>query len=179
MTDLTGSTQCQRIDAGGIGIPAVIDRGVVDAVDVWSYIASGTRICFLASGGSFSFLDAATAPRTARSLPLQIIDGKTCTFIDSPGSVVLHPGVPIAQPITTVSQPVEAGGSPQSWENCQVVTTDALNLRESVNGEIMTGLAAGITLEAVSRVDDWVEVDFYGRSGWVSAGYVRLTGECG
>ncbi len=179
VTDLTGATQCLRIDAGGIGIPAVIERGVVDAVDVWSYIGAGTRICFMASGGSFSFLDAATAPRTVRSLPLHLIDGKTCTFINSPGSVVLNPGVGIPQPVPEVSQPVEVESSPQNWENCQVVTTDALNLRESADGEIMTGLAAGITLDVVSRADGWVEVDFYGRSGWVSAEYVRLTGECG
>ncbi len=171
VTDLTGATQCQRIDAEGVGIQSVIDRGIVDAVDVWSYVGAGTQVCFQASGSSFSFLDAATAPRTVRSLPLHIIDGKTCTFIDGHGSVVLHPGVPIAQP-------VEAAGSPHSGGSCQAVTTDALNLRASANGEIMTGLAAGITLDVVAHADGWVEVDFYGRSGWVSADYVRLTGEC-
>ncbi len=178
VTDLTRATECLRIDAEGIGIQSVIERGIVDAVDVWGFIGAGTRVCFLASGGSFSFLDAATAPRTVRSLPLHLIDGKTCTFINSPGSVVLHPGVGVPQPVP-VSQPVEVESSPQNWENCQVVTTDALNLRESADGEIMTGLAAGITLDVVSQVDGWVEVDFYGRSGWVSAEYVRLTGECG
>ena len=53
VSDLTGFTEAQRIDAEGVGIQSVIDRGIVDAVDVWGFMGAGTRVCFLASGGRF------------------------------------------------------------------------------------------------------------------------------
>ncbi len=90
------STQCQRLDAGGIGVPAIIDAGFIDAVDIWSYVTPGIQVCFRQSGGSFLFLDAADIPRTASELSLSYrieddISEMICTQIDRAGSVILIP----------------------------------------------------------------------------------------
>ncbi len=168
ISDLTGFTEAQRIDAGGVGIQSVIDRGIVNAVDVWGFMGAGTRVCFLASGGSFSFLNAATSPRTVSSLPLYVIEGKTCTFIDGPGSVVLHPGAGSA-----------SNGPAWGLSNCMVTTTDVLNFRDGPGGEVMGGVPYDVTLTALSRTAGWFEVDYHGTTGWISAEYVTPNGDCG
>ena len=89
------STQCQRLDGGGIGIPSIIDAGFIDAVDVWGYVLPGTQVCFRQSGGSFIFLDAETSPRTIIELSLSYriedsVSEMICTQIDRPGSVILR-----------------------------------------------------------------------------------------
>ncbi len=168
VSDLTGFTEAQRIDADGVGIQSVIDRGIVDAVDVWGFMGAGTRVCFLASGNSFSFLNAATSPRTVSSLPLYIIEGKTCTFIDGPGSVVLHPGAGSA-----------SNGPAWGLSNCMVTTTDVLNFRDGPGGEVIGGVAYDVTLTALSRTAGWFEVDYHGTTGWISAAFVTPNGDCG
>ncbi len=168
VSDLTGFTEAQRIDAEGVGIQSVIDRGIVDAVDVWGFMGAGTRVCFLASGGSFSFLNAATAPRTVSSLPLYVIEGKTCTFIDGPGSVVLHPGAASA-----------SNGPAWGLSNCMVTTTAVLNFRDGPGGEVIGGVPYNATLTALSRTAGWFEVDYHGATGWISAQYVTPNGDCG
>ncbi len=168
VSDLTGFTEAQRIDAGGVGIQSVIDRGIVDAVDVWGFMGAGTRVCFLASGGSFSFLNAANSPRTVSSLPLYVIEGKTCTFIDGPGSIVLHPGAAPA-----------SNGPAWALSNCMVTTTDVLNFRAGPGGEVIGGVPYNATLTALSRTAGWFEVDYHGVTGWISAQYVTPNGECG
>ncbi len=172
VTDLSGTTQCQRIDAEGVGIQSVIDRGIVDAVDVWSYLGAGTRVCFLASGSSFSFLNAATAPRSVSNLPLYVIEGKTCTFIDGPGSIVLHPGAP-PEGATTLNGPA------WSLSNCMVTTNYMLNFRDGPGGEVMGGIPYDVTLTALSRTAGWFEVDYHGATGWISAAFVTPHGDCG
>ena len=89
------STQCQRLDGGGIGIPSIIEAGFIDAVDVWGYVLPGTQVCFRQSGGSFIFLDAETSPRTIIELSLSYhiedsVSKMICTQIDRPGSVILR-----------------------------------------------------------------------------------------
>ena len=89
------STQCQRLDGGGIGIPSIINAGFIDAVDIWGYVLPGTQVCFRQSGGSFIFLDAETSPRTIIELSLSYriedsVSEMICTQIDRPGSVILR-----------------------------------------------------------------------------------------
>ncbi len=172
VSDLTGFTEAQRIDADGVGIQSVIDRGIVDAVDVWGFMGAGTRVCFLASGSSFSFLNASTSPRTVSSLPLYVIEGKTCTFIDGPGSVVLHPG---AAPEGAVA----SNGPARALSNCMVTTNYMLNFRDGPGGEVIGGLPYDVTLTALSRTAGWFEVDYHGATGWISAEYVTPNGDCG
>ena len=90
------STQCQQLDAGGIGVPEIIDAGFIDAVDIWSYVTPGIQVCFRQSGGSFLFLDAEDIPRAPSDLSLSYhisddISEMICTQIDRAGSVILMP----------------------------------------------------------------------------------------
>ena len=88
-----GSTQCQQLSGGGIGLP---DFEYIDAVDVWGYVLPGTQVCFRQTSGRFIFLDAAMSPRAASELTqvYRISDGTSemlCAQIDRAGSVVLAP----------------------------------------------------------------------------------------
>ena len=124
-------------------------------------------------GAGFSFLNAATSPRTVSSLPLYIIEGKTCTFIDGPGSVVLHPG---AAPEEAA---VALNGRAWGLSNCMVTTNYILNLRDAPGGEVTDVVPYDVTLTALSRTAGWFEVDYHGVTGWISADYVTPNGDCG
>ena len=87
---LGSGVQCQRLDGGGIGVPAIVNAGFIDAVDIWGYVEQGVEVCFPQSG-KLLFLDARTMPRTAAPLASYIVNGMACGWIDSPGSIVLMP----------------------------------------------------------------------------------------
>ena len=42
--------QCQALDAAGVGIQALIDMGVIAAVDVWGYVEPGVEACLRGRG---------------------------------------------------------------------------------------------------------------------------------
>ena len=87
-------TQCQMVDAAGVGNLEVIQRGFINAVDIWSYVNGGIEVCFR-TAGSLVFLDADYAPRMLMDLPSFQPNGMTCGAIDRAGTVVLvHPGAP-------------------------------------------------------------------------------------
>lgn len=75
---------------------AVIDRGVIVAVEVFSLregqaldsFAGVLPIC-LRGEGRVVFLDAAQSPRTESVLPGVIDNGRTCAFVHAPGTVAL------------------------------------------------------------------------------------------
>ena len=43
---LASGVQFKRVDASGVGNSAVIDLGVIDAIDVWGYVEQGVQVCF-------------------------------------------------------------------------------------------------------------------------------------
>ena len=83
---MASSARC--LMAGGVGIQAVIDMGIVAAVDVWGYVAPGVEVC-LRGTGSLLFLDAAFAPRPYASIPAQRQGELTCAAFNRAGSLVL------------------------------------------------------------------------------------------
>ena len=87
---LGSGVQCQRLDGGGVGIQSIIDAGFIDAVDVWGYVEQGVEVCF-PQAGRIIFLDALTIPRAMSPLESYRVDGLTCVWIESPGSLVLMP----------------------------------------------------------------------------------------
>jgi hypothetical protein len=77
--------------AAEVGVPSVLDRGVIHAVDIFSpsnASAAGVFVC-LQGEGDLIFLDAAGAPRTPQSLSVQPRDGFSCSLIPNVGTVVL------------------------------------------------------------------------------------------
>ena len=87
---LGSGVQCQRLDGGGLGVQSLIDAGFIDAVDIWGYVEQGVEVCF-PQAGRIIFLDARTSPRAMAPLESYRVDGMTCVWIESPGSLALMP----------------------------------------------------------------------------------------
>ncbi len=65
---LNSGIQFQRLDASGIGIQAVIDMGLLNAVDVWGTIGVKYKVCFPQAGAIHAVIPyQTTLPATARA----------------------------------------------------------------------------------------------------------------
>ena len=166
---LDSGVQCQQVDGGGIGIPAVIEAGFIDAVDVWGYVEQGVEICF-PQLGSITFLDAATIPRSMTTLPAQRVGDMTCVSLDRPGTVVL---IPLAAGETLPIS--EADPAAPAEQECAVRTTANLKLRaEPAMGDNIIGyISRGVSIRPLSRRTYWVQVNYSGKLGWIGAKYVQ------
>ncbi len=82
--------QCQQVSGASIGNAAVLAGGVIDAVDVWSYIGQGVEVCIMGSG-RMTFLDAAGIPRVPETLASYLVSNYTCAFETRAGTFVLQP----------------------------------------------------------------------------------------
>ena len=163
------------MDGAGVGNAEVIAAGFRDAVDIWGWVPGDLRVCFRVAGGSFKFLDAATAPRAVSDLPAKGYMGMTCATINRPGTVVLLPGPPPPAP-APVAAPTAIGS--KSLSGCMVRTMFMLNLRDAPAGEVIGEVAYNATLTALSRTVGWFEVDNNGAVGWIAAMYVSPDGNC-
>ena len=76
---------------------------------------------------------------------------------------------PICPPVTP---------TPSTLDGCMVNTLNILNLRETPGGTVLRILPYAVTLTAFQRVGHWVEVDFHGLRGWISAKHVTFVGSC-
>ena len=161
--------QGRRVDASGVGNQAIVDQGLLDAIDMWGYIAPGTEVCF-AQFGRLMLLDAAYSPRRAMPLSAYQRNGMTCATLDRAGTVVL---LQSAEPLPVVDD------TAMTLPNCMVRLLYALHFRDAPAGHIMSVLPANILLTAFDYHQGWFKVDFYGQKGWVSANYVQTHGNCG
>ncbi len=186
---LERGTQCQQLDAAGIGIASIIEAGFSNAVDVWGNVREA-QVCFEDASGSLLFLDAAAAPRTITPLQSTSVEGMICTVIDRPGSVVLIPSTTAesttaesttaesttAESTTTVQVPIQA----VQLESCKVTMNYILNLRDAPAGpNVLDWIPYLARLDASARTDEWFYVEWLGISGWVLAEFVYAQGNCG
>ena len=179
-SNLTESTQCQRLDAMQIANPDIKEGDFVDAVDVWSWVQPNTEICFEALGGSVTFIDTAAMPRTAHKPEAYSKDGMTCAKVDGPGILVLMTGDrPALAAADSASKAAKAAPAAQSLSNCMVRTQFNLNFRAAPDGEIVGEVPHNATLTALERTAAWFKVDYHGERGWISAEYVDKKGTCG
>ena len=153
--------QGKRVRGAEIGDKALLDHGVVDAVDVWGYILPGFEVCFH-NFGTIVFLDAAYSPRRQSDLPSYQRNGMTCTV------VLLRASAPLTKPTPKIR-----------LSNCMVRLKYDLNFRATPAGDIIGVLPAFIRLTAFEHRGGWYFVDYHGRRGWVSARYVQPQGDCG
>lgn len=168
---LRSGVEFQRVDASGVGIQSIIDLGLIDAIDVWSYVEQGVEVCF-PQQGHVLFLDAATAPRTVLLIDAYTINGYTCVFLNRPGTVVMTENAPPGMAM----QSLDPG---TVLVDCMVTTTDILNFRNGPGGDLLNGLIpARVTLTALRRTAGWFKVDYHGALGWISASYVITRGHC-
>ena len=171
---LCSGAQFNLLDSRAIGIGYVIDAGPIATVDVWGWVTSYVEVCYRGRASTL-FLDAATSPRTVSQLASTWDGAWTCAQISSAGTIVF---LPADSYLTT--PPSSAVSPPQTTalSNCMARLNYALNFRESPGGEMMSVLPYGVTLTAFQRADGWVEVDYHGQRGWVSAEYVTFQGSC-
>ena len=164
---LRSGVQFQRVSGDEIGIPAVLELGVLDAIDVWAWVDQGVEVCFFKSG-SLLFLDSNTIPRSIAPVRVYIDDGLTCAYLTGAGTIVL----------------VSSGGvdpKPTIWtlQGCLITTIEWLNHRATPGGpEILAVVPNDYTLSATARSEDWFQVTYNGRVGWVSADWVTTQGAC-
>ena len=76
---------CQVVDERGVGRSDLIERGVIDALDVWKYVPDNVEVCF-SNAGDLVLMDADRevlyAPRMVMELETYERDGMTCAMID-------------------------------------------------------------------------------------------------
>ena len=173
-------TQCQMVGAAGVGNAEVIERGFINAVDIWSYVNGGIEVCFR-NAGSLVFLDAHYAPRMLMDLPSFQRDGMTCGAIDGAGTVVLvHIGAPTAPPPAPDEPTLPTFDSAPPISNCLVKLTETLFLRATPAGEIIGLVWLYSEVPVFETNGDWHKVEFEGEVGYISRRYVRvLHGGCG
>ena len=88
---LRSGIQCRRVDGAGVGNKAVLDQGMLDAVDVWGNIGRGYEVCY-PQLGRIIFLDASTSPRSVVNADYSIRGGFTCASQDRAGNRCAGPG---------------------------------------------------------------------------------------
>ncbi len=158
------STHCQQVDEGSVGNDELIAQGILDAVDVWGDVSAEVQVCFHQQG-YLKFLDAATSPRAQSDLPAERMNGTTCGWINRAGTVALVARRPLAPPS----------------QQCDIATTGNLKLRAtpSMAGAVIDYVPRGAALKPIEWNGHWVNVEYQGEAGWVSARYVSENGDCG
>ncbi len=180
------NTRCQVVDAAGVGRSELIERGVIDAVDVWNYVPEFVEVCFL-NAGDMVLMDADYAPRMVMEMDTHQRDGMTCGMIDREGTVVLlEPAAPAAAP-ATVEQPaaVAAPATLPTFDaipltDCQIKLVSTLYLRAEPAGEIIGLVWLNSEVPAFEINGYWYKIEFEGVTGYISR-YHRevLHGNCG
>ena len=184
---LRSGIECQRVDNAGVGIQWVIDLGVLDAVDVWSYVGGGYEVCFPQSG-RIIFLDAATSPRTVRTdISYEFRDGYTCAAMGVAGTLVLvtADSAEISSDSTSsavTGATVDSAGDVISWAtilaDCRVTTDFNLRLRRQPGGDSLRLVPRNTTLTATKRTVYWFKVKFNNVDGWIAASLTTIEGDC-
>jgi CSLREA domain-containing protein len=173
-----------------IGNQAVLNLGVIQAVDVYGLLPNGisapdfsapVTVCLLGTG-SLVYLDALNAPRPPVILTNTSSNGGyTCASIPDAGTVVL---VQNGGNLPGASFPGAGGdfqGSRRTLNGCQIVTLIRLKLRSvpGLDGAQLGIVEANVTLAATARTSRWYRVVYNGKSAWIFAAYVRPVGTCG
>ncbi len=70
------------------------------------------------------------------------------------------------------------GTSTRDLSSCRVTTTHALNFRAGPGGGRIGLVPQGAELPVAGKAPGWFQVEYRGTSGWISADYVTMQGEC-
>jgi len=165
-----------------IGNQSIIQRGVIQAVDVFGLLNTGTpvvvfshpvQVC-LQGSGTLLFLDAAQSPRTVSSPAASSQGGYTCASIPNAGTVVLVNG-PAAPAASSLTGPVI------TLSACQVTTKNIVNLRSdpSTGAKVLNIVPFNTVLRASAKSGDWYQVVYESNPGWINAQYLTVDPICG
>lgn len=180
----------KRLEAFHVGIQSVVDRGVLDVVDVWGNANQYFEVCFPQSG-AVVFLDAATSPRTVIEISNFTKDGYTCAAMNRAGMMVLvrqsaqastaSANAAIAQSfIDATTDPIS---SAIALEDCQVSSIHNLNLRAEPWADKLDVLRKNTRVAAIARTESWFKVtleqaDADEIEGWIAAWLSAGEGAC-
>ena len=142
--------------------------------------------CPSAVGGE-PLLDEITDSSTYVSLKegspaIDAADARFCTETDQLGNPRPQGGgcdigaieFKVAGPLRVVSATTE-----DAQRECTVTTTHNLNFRDGPNGNRIGLVPRESTLPAKAKAPGWFNVEYLGKSGWISADYVVTEGDCG
>ena len=76
------------------------------------------------------------------------------------------------------SASASSAGASTTLVNCMVTTTHIVNFRESPGGPLIDALPYNVTLTAFESAGGWTKVDYHGRQGWISDGYLIESAAC-
>ena len=169
-----------------VGDPNLISMGIVQAVDVFTYLPGGVlatvfdppiTIC-LQGAGTVYFRPAADQTGTYTPVPAFAANGSMCVTLSQPGLLVLV-GIGATAPVAASAPATNGAATPLS--DCQVTTDFLLRLRADSNtsSDILARLPMGTTVDATEMVDGWYRVVYGSQQGWVSADFVSTSGNCG
>ena len=171
--DNGSNVNCTHLDYVGLGDRTLVNHGAMQAVDIFGWIADPLTVCFEHDDGGIVLLDAANSPRNIVPLRTWTEADQRCASVDRVGSVVLMPRAffvsgAIPEPIWPLA-------------DCQITTTDILNLREkpSTESSILAKVLNDVQLTADQRATYWIRVNYYGIDGWLSQDYLTTSGDCG
>ena len=174
---LCNGVQFNQLELSAIGIGYVVGAAPIAAVDVWGWVTAYVEVCWRGYASAL-FLDAATAPRTVSQLATTFDGVWTCAQISSAGTIVF---MPAQSYLTTAPGDAAAPDAPANatpFGSCMATLNYILNFRATPGGDVRMILPYGVKLTAFQRSGDWVEVDYHGLRGWVSASHVTLEGAC-
>ena len=188
-------------DAGEVGDQGVINKGVIQAVDVYSITGAGNpagaQVC-LEGSGSLIFMDSANAPRIPVWVPGYVRGDYTCARVSATGTMVLVEEGPdgtvvtaaedLADDVTSSSTSddlIGASFADTVWtgtplEGCEITTGDILNLRTrpGLDGRVITQVPFGLSLEALAVEGDRYRVIYLDGQGWLNKEYLNLGAAC-
>ncbi len=177
-----------------IGDMTLLQRGVLNAAELIGFTTTGgstasfnnrIKVCLLGNGAIF-YRDGTGQPRQTVELPTFLEGNFTCAFIPNGGTFILVQGASSLQPGTDNT----AGGADTTaanptgrveLTNCMAYVRNLMNLREgpSLDSPVITQIPFDVTLTAIAREGDWLELDYLGTFGYASEAFLDLEGNCG
>jgi hypothetical protein len=161
---------------------AAVRETAISAIDVWGPVGVDANVCFSGSG-LILLLDTAYSPRRLVWLDsAQRGDGKTCARVDRAGTLVLMPGQSklAPSPIATTRRHwtviADSLDSRRTLDDCEVTASQLLNFRDRPGGRVPRLFIGGAP--AIARTDNWFQVEYNGKTGWISSHYVTTSGDC-
>ena len=134
LSGATDNVACRTLSAGGVGNQAVIDMGLVNAVDISGTVSGQLTVC-LQGTGSMVFLDSAGVPRTPAPIASYIgSSGTTCATLTTTGTLALVGGQATTPSSTTTTNTT----TPTSSVTVTTTTVTTNTTQTTVTGDTFT-----------------------------------------
>jgi hypothetical protein len=198
VSGVVGDSFCRIIARNGafvtsaseIGLPQILDLGVVHSVNVFGFLpggvpetrfASPVRLCMRGSGDVLFVASGNASRLVTRLQSAPGVAGFVCVDVPSAGLVTMvsrSSGAPITG--SGVVPPV-AGGEETALNACTVTTLAIVNLRSgaSTNSTVAALVPFNTRLQASARVPGWYRVNYLGTNGFISEQFLTFEGACG